>query len=64
MQQDLEYIYAVCKAGSFSKAAEKLYIAQPTLSMAVKKVEASIGMALFDRSTRPVTLTAAGKVEL
>ena len=45
MQQDLEYIYAVCKAGSFSKAAEKLYIAQPTLSMAVKKVEASIGMA-------------------
>ena len=62
MQQDLEYIYAIHKAGSFSKAAEKLYITQPALSMAVKKVEASIGMALFDRSTRPVTLTEAGRI--
>ena len=43
MQQELEYIYAVYKAGSFSKAAENLYITQPALSMAVKKIEASIG---------------------
>ena len=62
MQQELEYIYAVYKAGSFSKAAENLYITQPALSMAVKKIEASIGMALFDRSSRPVQLTEAGKI--
>ena len=62
MQQELEYIYAIWKAGSFSKAAENLYITQPALSMAVKRVEASIGMALFDRSTRPVSLTEAGKI--
>ncbi|MBQ7544804.1 MAG: LysR family transcriptional regulator [Synergistaceae bacterium] len=62
MQQELEYIYAIYKAGSFSRAAENLYITQPALSMAVKKVEASIGMALFDRSTRPVSLTEAGKI--
>ena len=62
MQQELEYIYAIYKAGSFSKAAENLYITQPALSMSVKKIEASIGMALFDRSTRPLQLTEAGKI--
>ena len=62
MQQELEYIYAIYKAGSFSKAAENLYITQPALSMSVKKIEASIGMALFDRNTRPLQLTEAGKI--
>lgn len=62
MQQELEYIYAIYKAGSFSRAAENLYITQPALSMSVKKIEASIGMALFDRSTRPLQLTEAGKI--
>lgn len=62
MQQELEYIYEIYKAGSFSKAADNLYITQPALSMSVKKIEASIGMALFDRSTRPLQLTEAGKI--
>ena len=62
MQTELEYIYAVYKAGSFSKAAENLYITQPALSMSVKKIESSIGMALFDRSSRPVQLTEAGRI--
>ena len=62
MQAELEYIYAVHKAGSFSKAAENLYITQPALSMSVKKIESSLGMPLFDRSTRPLQLTEAGKI--
>ncbi len=62
MQQEFEYIYEIYRAGSFSKAAENLYITQPALSMSVKKIEASIGMALFDRSTRPLQLTEAGKI--
>lgn len=62
MQQELEYIYAIYKAGSFSRAAENLYVTQPALSMSVKKIEASIGMTLFDRSTKPLTLTEAGKI--
>ena len=62
MQQELEYIYEIYKAGSFSKAAENLYITQPALSMSVKKIEASLGMSLFDRSTRPLQLTEAGKI--
>lgn len=64
MQQELEYIYAVYRAGSFSKAAENLHVTQPALSMAVKRVESSIGMSLFDRKTRPVELTEAGKIYL
>ena len=62
MEQELEYIYAVHKAGSFSKAAEALHVTQPALSMAVKRVESSIGMALFDRTARPIELTEAGKI--
>ena len=62
MQQELEYIYAIYKAGSFSRAAENLYITQPALSMSVKKIESAIGMALFDRSARPLELTEAGKI--
>ncbi|SFG45059.1 LysR family transcriptional regulator [Oribacterium sp. WCC10] len=46
----------------FSKAAAKLFISQPTLSMAIQKTEASIGMPLFDRSTRPMRLTPAGEI--
>ena len=62
MEQELEYIYAVHKAGSFSKAAESLHVTQPALSMAVKKIESSIGMSLFDRKARPLELTEAGKI--
>lgn len=62
MQAELEYIYAVHKAGSFSKAAESLYITQPALSMSVKKIESSLGIPLFDRSARPLQLTEAGRI--
>lgn len=62
MQQELEYIYAIYRAGSFTRAAENLHVTQPALSMAVKKIESSIGMALFDRGTRPLELTEAGKI--
>ncbi len=58
----MRYIYEIWKEGSFSKAAEKLYLSQPTLSMAVKKVERSLGMPIFDRSRRPPVLTLAGKI--
>lgn len=62
MRQEMEYIYAVYHNGSLSKAAEKLYVTQPALSMAIKKIESAIGMALFDRSKRPLALTEAGRL--
>ena len=62
MQQELKYIYQIYLDKSFSKAAEHLYITQPALSIAIQKIETTIGMALFDRSTRPLSLTPAGKI--
>lgn len=62
MEQEMRYAYEVFREGSFSKAAEKLFITQPALSIAIQKPEADIGMALFDRSRRPLKLTAAGEI--
>ena len=56
-----EYITAVARCRSFSKAAELLHVSQPWLSSAVKKTEQELGLALFDRSTNPVSLTEAGR---
>lgn len=60
----IRYIEAVSKYGNFSKAAEQLYVTQPTLSQQVKKLEDEIGFPLFIRSTRTVSLTNEGKVFL
>lgn len=60
MFQYMSYIYEVYKKKSFSKAAKSLYISQPALSNIVKKVEQELGVILFDRSTSPIKLTAAG----
>lgn len=57
-----EYVYAVYKERSFSLAAKKLFVSQPALSAMVKKVENTIGITIFDRSTSPITLTEAGKI--
>jgi len=60
MEQEMEYIYAVYREGSISKAADKLFITQPALSMAIKRVEKRLGEALFDRSQTPICLTGVG----
>ncbi|MCD7725279.1 MAG: LysR family transcriptional regulator [Clostridiales bacterium] len=56
-----EYIYEIYKTGSFSKAAKNLYISQPALSASIVKIEADLGMKLFNRSSHPITLTEAGQ---
>lgn len=62
MQQEMLYIYKVYEEQSFSKAAEKLYMTQPALSIAIQKIETKIGMPLFDRNCRPLKLTEAGEI--
>ena len=57
-----KYIYEVYKEKSFSKAAQNLYISQPSLSARIKKTEEQIGVPLFDRSTSPLKLTEIGEV--
>ena len=61
MFRGMEYVYAVYKEKSFSKAAEKLYISQPSLSANVKREEKNVGYPIFDRSTKPLGLTEPGK---
>jgi DNA-binding transcriptional LysR family regulator len=56
----LRYVVAVADELSFTRAARRLLLDQPSLSRQVRKVEQSLGVALFERSTRSVVLTAAG----
>lgn len=61
MFNKLKYVYAVYKERSFTRAAQKLFISQPSLSAAIKNVETEIGAPLFDRSGAEITLTEVGK---
>ncbi len=62
MFRALHYLNEVYKAQSFSRAAQKLYLSQPSLSLTIKKFEQEIGIQIFDRSTAPIQLTEAGKI--
>ena len=57
-----KYVYEVYREKSFSKAAQNLYISQPSLSARIKKIEDRIGFPLFDRSTSPLQVTEVGGV--
>ncbi|BBO75293.1 transcriptional regulator [Desulfosarcina widdelii] len=58
----LEYLVAVDRYGSFSKAAEQCFVTQPTLSMQIQKMEAELGVSLFDRGRKPVQATPLGQL--
>ncbi len=56
----LRYFLAVVETGNFTKAAERTYVTQPTLSAGIKKLEGHLGTRLFHRTNRRVFLTEAG----
>ena len=58
----LRYFVAVAETGNFNRAAERLHIAQPPLSRAIQQLEAQIGAPLLDRASRPLRLTAPGRL--
>ena len=58
--QQLNYVITISEAGSLNKAAEMLYMAQPSLTSAVRELEKELGITLFNRSGRGVTLTNDG----
>lgn len=57
----LRYFTAIADAGSMSRASEKLFIAQPPLSVQIRQLEDELGVALFTRHHKGVFLTAAGQ---
>ena len=57
-----EYVLTVAEEKSFSRAAEKLFISQPSLSRFIQNLEKELGVELFDRTTVPLKVTYAGEV--
>ena len=60
--QCIQYFLEIANCGNFTKAAERLYITQPTLSRQIADLENELGVKLFNRQGRAVTLTAAGQI--
>lgn len=61
-EKHMQYVLTVLKEGSFTNAAKKLYVSQPSLSQIIKTAESNLGAPIFDRSTDPITLTPAGQL--
>ena len=64
MQENLSLyhiFYTVSRTGNISTAAKELYISQPAISRAIKKLESNLDTTLFKRSSRGVTLTPDGQ---
>lgn len=57
----LRYVLAVAEYQNFTKAAEKVFVTQPTLSMQIQKLEEELSVQIFNRDKKPISLTAAGK---
>ena len=57
----LQYILAIAEHRNFTLAAEHCYVTQPTLSMQIQKIEEELGVVIFNRSKKPLELTAIGK---
>ncbi len=58
----LRYFWAVAREGNLTRTAEKLLVSQSALSIQIKKLEAQLGHALFERSGRQLVLTEAGRI--
>jgi LysR family transcriptional regulator, hydrogen peroxide-inducible genes activator len=58
----IEYILAVAQLKHFGKAALHCHVSQPSLSMQIHKAEEDLGIIIFDRNTKPISLTAKGSI--
>lgn len=57
----LHYVLAVAEHQNFTKAAQKVFVTQPTLSMQIQKLEDELDVLIFDRSKKPIELTETGR---
>jgi len=58
--QQLKYVIGIADSGSFNKAAEKLFVSQPSLTSTIHDLEAELGISIFNRTGRGITLTNDG----
>ena len=58
---ELKYIVAVARERHFGRAAKSCFVSQPTLSIAIKKLEDELGVQLFERQAGEITVTPAGE---
>src|SRR4051794_37700719 len=62
--RQLAYLVAVIEEANFTRAAERVHVAQPGVSAQIRRLERELGQPLLDRSSRPVRPTAAGAAVL
>ncbi|MGN1319075.1 MAG: LysR family transcriptional regulator [Lachnospirales bacterium] len=60
--KEFEYVLTINEERSFSKAAKKLFISQPSLSQYINRLEGQLGITIFDRNTIPLSLTYEGEI--
>ena len=60
--KEFEYVLAINEERSFSKAAKRLFISQPSLSQYINRLEGQLGITIFDRNTIPLSLTYEGSL--
>ena len=61
MFRNYEYFVAIAEAGSLTRAAEILYVSQPSLSQYLRRLESELGVELFNHRTSPLKLTYTGE---
>jgi len=59
---ELRYIVAVAQEGNFRRAAERVFVSQPALSLAIQKLEEELGVQIFERSRTAVNMTPTGEL--
>jgi len=59
---ELRYIVAVAQESSFRRAAERVFVSQPALSLAIQKLEEELGVQIFERSRTAVSMTPIGEL--
>lgn len=62
--RQLQQFVTLAETGNFRRAAEQLHMAQPPLSVSIRKLEEELGATLFERGTTGVTLTSVGEAML
>lgn len=64
IERKFEYFLSLVELGNITKAAQKNYISQPSMTQFMNRFEAQVGAKLFNREMSPITLTKAGEIYL